>query len=271
MPSPQPLYFWTPPRVDPLNLDCKSLSGGGACPTQFYGTTHDGYKIYCRYRGGYLSIKLSNEPGGDAIRNGRQILGVDLGPPLDGAISLGQLCTIAGISLNGEKPPVPKPSEMREERWLDLSGATSFFDLRYKSTKKTARAVVDTILRAHDEAYLVEYMQEDKCHRVGSTLRRDASLLNTLCPTILIGRKPTSGDLSAVSDIHDLQELFPTSLILEMAYTGFQFPLRLYSIAHLAKELSEAGRNIKIAGHDTACLYDTLSFRQHFLATTAKR
>ncbi len=218
-----------------------------------------------------MSIKLSNEPSGDAICNGREVLGINLGPPLDGAISLGQLCAIAGITLNGEKPPIPAPAEMCEEPWLDLSGATSFFDLRYKSTKETATAIVDAILSAQDDAYLIEHTQQNERRGGGATLFSDASLLNTICPTILIGRKPTSGDLAKVSDSHELQELFPALLILEVAFTGFQFPLRHYSRAHLDSDPSDAGRNIKIAGHDAACLYDTLSVKAAFASDDGQK
>ena len=38
-----------------------------ACPSQWEGTLDDGRNFYIRYRWGYLSLRFSEEPGGDAV------------------------------------------------------------------------------------------------------------------------------------------------------------------------------------------------------------
>lgn len=43
-----------------LDLDLAKISGGGSCPTQFFGETLDGREVYVRYRGGQLSVDLED-------------------------------------------------------------------------------------------------------------------------------------------------------------------------------------------------------------------
>lgn len=40
------------------------------CPSQWEGKLEDGRNIYCRYRWSYLTIEVSEEPGGEAIGRG---------------------------------------------------------------------------------------------------------------------------------------------------------------------------------------------------------
>src|SRR5690242_19288708 len=80
--------YFTPPSVQPLHLHLARLEGGGHAPAQFFGETHDGREVYVRYRGGGLSVTVTNESdtGGETC-----ILDVAIGPPLHGVLSIGQL------------------------------------------------------------------------------------------------------------------------------------------------------------------------------------
>ena len=40
--------FHTPELPEPLDLDLAELHGGGSCPAQFYGETHEGLEVYVR-------------------------------------------------------------------------------------------------------------------------------------------------------------------------------------------------------------------------------
>ena len=56
-----------------------------ACPSQWEFVT-DGYRnAYVRYRWGYLSVRVSEEAGGDAVR-GIEILGRQIGDNFNGII-----------------------------------------------------------------------------------------------------------------------------------------------------------------------------------------
>src|SRR5450755_2998986 len=103
--------YFTPPRVEPLNLDLARLEGGGYAPAQFEGETHDGRDVYIRYRGGGFSVAVANLKG---AADETRILDVQIGPPLHGGISIGQLCRYFGITINQELPPLPTPAEMIE-------------------------------------------------------------------------------------------------------------------------------------------------------------
>ncbi|WP_057464497.1 hypothetical protein [Pseudovibrio sp. POLY-S9] len=272
MPNFQPHQFHTPPKVMPLNLDCISLDGGGWAPSQFEGTTQDGYGIYCRYRGGYLSVDISNEPGGDAISNGKEILGLQLGPQLHGGMSLGQLCSIAGITINGERPPMPTLAEIRKECWLDLSGTTTFFDFSLDSTVETAKRAVSAMDDLLGGAHFVERVMDKDFQTAGATLRNTPAEFETIDPTIMFGEKPVASELAKVSDTINLQDLYPTSLLLNTTFSGFRHRLRMFSRSqHLDKQLDELGRNVKIAGHDDECLYGTLMFAASFPTKDAQK
>jgi hypothetical protein len=56
-----------------------------ACPSQWEFTTDGDRNAYVRYRWGYLSVRISKEPGGDAVR-GIEILGRQIGDEWDGVL-----------------------------------------------------------------------------------------------------------------------------------------------------------------------------------------
>lgn len=115
--------FFTPPTIAKVDLCVASLSGGGACPSQYRGQTHDGREVYIRYRGGVLSINVANAPR-EKAQSGVEVLNVELGPPLDGSISAQQLISLTGLTVDGvdESQLLPQAEVER-----DLSGATTFY------------------------------------------------------------------------------------------------------------------------------------------------
>lgn len=69
-------------RVTELTKTCE------ACPAQWEGRTNDGRTVYVRYRWGYLSVRVSEQPTDnvdDAVR-GEEIFGRQLGDEYDGEI-----------------------------------------------------------------------------------------------------------------------------------------------------------------------------------------
>jgi len=64
-----------------------------ACPSQWEAETVDGYQIYIRYRWGYLSVRISNEPSNDISAGvlGNEIFGKQIGGRLDGVMSYEEL------------------------------------------------------------------------------------------------------------------------------------------------------------------------------------
>lgn len=56
-----------------------------ACPSQWEFVTDGGRNAYVRYRWGYLSVRISEEAGGDAVL-GIEILGREMGDEYDGVI-----------------------------------------------------------------------------------------------------------------------------------------------------------------------------------------
>jgi len=137
--------FLTPPKLSPLGLDVASIDGGGWAPAQFEGETHDGRQVYCRYRGGWLSIWIANAPGLDALSEGTCLLEERIGPPYHGGLSLEQLCRYAGITINGTMLELNSEDEMQKEGWKDLSGNSTHYKFVQYSTRETARRLFDEL------------------------------------------------------------------------------------------------------------------------------
>lgn len=159
------------PNVTPLGLDLKELTGGGYAPAQFNGKTHDGKWVYCRYRGGTLSVEIECDPE-EAIREGatedtehyrcweegalytRSILKASIGTPYHGGLQIGQLCEIAGITINGTRPPLPDDYGFDTE-FIDFSGRTTQYCATLESTDFTSRYVLDHIRQTLPNCRLV--------------------------------------------------------------------------------------------------------------------
>ncbi|GLS20705.1 hypothetical protein GCM10007874_37220 [Labrys miyagiensis] len=105
----------------------------------------DDCEVYCRYRGGNLSVHIAAHPGEEAYA-GDALLEAVIGPYLHGGLSLGQLCRYAGITINGYAPPLPTAVEILKEGLLDLSGETTFLDLGVICTHPSAIEFYDDIV-----------------------------------------------------------------------------------------------------------------------------
>lgn len=254
-------YLFTPPSLPPLGLDLVDLRGGGTAPAQYYGTTNDGRKVYCRYRGGLLSVTIGNSPGSDVFKDGADILNKAVGPPLDGSLSLGQLCQIAGITINGTRPPLPNPAEFQER---DLSGNTTFFDIHFNSTFATARLAVQRICETLPGGIIIDQILTDKHQICGGTIRENVRDISTISPTIMFGVVPTDTEIERLSQTVQLQDLHPKSYILDVAYNGFAWSPRKFSSLVTKRLSQETGRDIRLAGHSENCQFDSLSFKACF-------
>jgi hypothetical protein len=207
--------FFTPPRLEPLHLDVVSLSGGGVSPAQFYGQTSDGRNIYCRYRGGWLSVHLSLEPGGDAYVEGTTLLEANIGPGLHGGLSVGQLCRYAGITVAGQLPPMPNESEIAEDRLLDLGGDMTFLDLMVQSTEDTALQLYDSIVNQIPDIIGAQQVQNSQGRYSICRTGADASdwRLSLLRPVV-----PLRGWPVEIIDIEDIGFRLVFGIIQHGAY-----------------------------------------------------
>lgn len=152
--------FHTPELPAPLGLDLAKLRGGGSCPSQFYGETHDGLDVYVRYRGGTLRVHVGYEPGDNALRNGNCILEADIGPPFDGSMSLTQFCKNFGVTVNGSTPDETDPDA---HRYANLTGQTTFWKASLgRVTIETARKILGKAWSAYPNALLVKPITNNK-------------------------------------------------------------------------------------------------------------
>lgn len=151
--SPHSDRFFTPPKVPKVDIRVASLRGGGACPSQYWGQTLDGREVYIRYRGGYLSIDAANNPNEEARRQG-DLLGIQLGPPLDGELSAKQLINLTGLQVD-ELDETQVSAETDSER--DLSGATTFWNAReISATNEGALEFLSALWREFPECQIFE-------------------------------------------------------------------------------------------------------------------
>ncbi len=236
--------FFTPPRLRPLNLDVVSLGGGGVSPAQFDGRTSDGRNIYCRYRGGWLSVHLSQEPGGEAY-GGTTLLEANIGPGLHGALSLGQLCRYAGITIAGRSPPMPSQSVIAKNGLLDLSGDTTFLDLGIESTEATALKLYDDIVNLIPD---VIGAQQDGPQRQYSLCRTSAdaigwrlALLRPVAPALM-----TEGGWPIESvEVENVGPRMVLGLVQHGAYRPSFRPL-IYSYSYDQRLTSAAGQPLQM-------------------------
>src|SRR3989338_8330316 len=77
-------------------------------PSQWEGSTTDGRPIYARYRHGYLSIRVGRvgQRIQQAVRSGREIVGLTIGDDLDGVMTYAELRRhTQGLVAWPKKPP----------------------------------------------------------------------------------------------------------------------------------------------------------------------
>jgi hypothetical protein len=238
--------FFTPPKLAPLNLDLTRLSGGGWCPAEFDGETHDGRHVYCRYRGGWLQVWVANELGLDAYisEGGSCVLDQRIGPPLHGGLSLGQLCRYAGISINREIPPLPTEAEIqgihRLDDLKDLGGDVTHYSLVQYSTPLIAQRLFG---RLGVKPFDVDKKIADRHFFVGKT----------------------SSNGIAVSPIEEseIKEVSKKSAVFRLKYCG----ITRFSKSELEIIARDLGIYLRLAGHDEECLYGSLFLDTSFPAT----
>jgi hypothetical protein len=256
--------FFTPPRLEPLHLDVVSLGGGGVSPTQFYGQTSDGRNVYCRYRGGWLSVHVSLEPGGDALGKGATLLEAGIGPGVHGSLSLCQLCRYAGITIAGQSPPMPSESEIAENGFRDLSGDTTFLDLWIESTEATALQLYDDIVNRIPDMIGAQQLQTSQrqysiCRTSADAIGWDLSLLRPVAPPLTT----EGGWPIEIVDVEDVGRRMVLGIVQHGAYSPSFRPL-IYSYSYDQRLTSPAGQPLQMMRAAGGLPVDNLSMRLSF-------
>ncbi len=209
--------FHTPKLPPPLNLDLAELSGGGSCPTQFYGKTHDGRDVYVRYRGGQLRVQVAARIG-DNVHDAAPLVDIGLGPMADGDIRLSDFCRWFGVTINGRVPP---ETTGRARHVTDLSGETTYFEVYLaKVAHPAATEIVRVCMTYVPDAILVQPVSDDQ-HRI---LRFEkvapdqisaftASLVTGVRDTEELGPDPAKGMSLRQGQLH-----------LQFVYTRWKYP-----------------------------------------------
>jgi len=160
------VLFHTPAPPTPLGLDLAALSGGGSLPSQFYGMTHDGREVYVRYRGGGLRVEVAKTPGAELL-DPEIVLEADIGPYLDGYMTLARFCAQFGVTVNGS---LPEDLDPRAHRQADFSGATTYWDAIYRSVpSRTAREILAIASDAFPGSVLCQVERDERFKCVGLT------------------------------------------------------------------------------------------------------
>lgn len=115
-------------KIENLACTCE------ACPSQWNFTTDGDRNVYVRYRWGYLSVRVSLEPHGNAV-SGPEVYGEQIGESLDGLLDWSEVESrikdldvderLADLDLenDGEYPSrvlMRKVEEELERRGVDL-------------------------------------------------------------------------------------------------------------------------------------------------------
>lgn len=259
--------YFTPPSFDPINLDLAFLDGGGYAPSQFDGKTHDGREVYCRYRGGTLSVTIANEPGVDAVDQGTRVLDIQIGPPLHGGMTLGQLCRYAGITINGSCPSYPTPTEIREASSVDLSGAMTFYNVWLNSSYLTQKRFIGAAIETFPNLTLVQPNFEN---RRGKHKLKDWSIcecvedLTSDQSDMLFGQRPTKGVLASFQNFGPSEGNYPHGLGVRVSTEGFQYAIHKYAKFDAERIHKSMGKTIFVAGQTDDCLYGTFALSASF-------
>lgn len=248
--------WFTPPTVEPLDLDLSFLSGGGACPAQFEGETHDGRDVYCRYRGGVMKVRIAKRPDGSVFdEDADTVLTENIGPPLHGSINLGQFCRLAGITIDGVLPPLPSPEKMTQEGYYDLSGATTFYDVWVNSAVQTQRDFIEAVMDWSD-ATLMTRIYDDNYQTTGTRLCTSVTNIEAHDVIVVIGPVP---DEQERLHFVDPMKPAPRGTVATLRISGFKAPMRPYSNPWIDRVREMTGIQIEVAGISETCLHDSFS------------
>lgn len=145
-------HFFTPKKFRPLNLDLRKLEGGYGGSAQFYGETHDGKSVYCKYASGVLKVTIEEVSGTDVYSN--YLFHEQVGPSDSSLMTQGQLCNIVGITVNGWLAPQTfendKPDIHEYGGPIDLSGEVIFYNGRITGSKVTQFEFLEGVLSTFD-------------------------------------------------------------------------------------------------------------------------
>ncbi len=259
--------YFTPPRVAPINLDLAFLDGGGYAPSQFEGETLDGRHVYCRYRGGVLSVTVANEPGVDALAQGADVLRVQIGPPLHGGMTLGQLCHCAGITINGSRPSYPTLNEIYEASSDDLSGARTFFSAWLNSSYLTQKRFIVSALETFPDMTLVQpnFENEGGNHEIKNwSICECVEDLTSDQSYMLFGQRPTEVVLEKFKKDGLFEGSDQNGLVVRVSTSGFQYSIYKYANRDAERVHDATGKKIFVAGQTDDCLYGTFSLISSF-------
>lgn len=233
--------FHTPVFPAPLGLDLAELVGGGSCPAQFFGKTHGGLEVYGRYRGGSLRVHVARAPGTDAVYDGTCILAAEIGPPLDGSMSLTQFCATFGVTINGT---VPEETDPDAHRYSNLTGQITFWQAHLSQiTIETARSIVAKACSLFPDALLVKPVRNDRyrLERLELTTPEGIDTLNVWLvdgPALLteIEHRPEEG-------------VMPRSdqLKISIIFSSWQYPAPIYT-SPLRQAVEDLGRKYFVPG-----------------------
>lgn len=254
--------FHTPERPEPLGLDLAKLTGGGSCPSQFYGKTHDGQDVYVRYRSGILRVLVANVPGIRAVDDGQCILQTQIGTQYDGTISLTQFCSTFGVTVYGI---IPKETNPQAHRNADFTGQTTYWEGHLAQiTIETSRRILIEACRTLPDALLVRPVVNDanKLERLEATTPeqidyRHAWLITGASGMAEINIDPEFGVLPA-----------PDQLVVEIQFSPWQFPVPRFTRLTRHAE-TDLGCTLFVPGErgmpeDIALTTDTLSMNSRF-------
>lgn len=231
-------YFHSPSRPKPLGLDLAWLKGGGACPAQFEGETQDGRGVYVRYRGGELSVDVAETCDQDFM-DWPQVLQADIGPHLDGVLSLYQACCYAGLTVNGTLPDGAKSQS-------DLLGKITYFELQQRSmTAETSRKILSACHCLAPDALLVE-CRYNAAFEFEELAQIRGDTVSSSTATLILGATEI-GDLNLGGD----GSVEPTPGQTQIRFSQFQWrrsgpTFSGCGIPDIAKEI---GRPMVIAGY----------------------
>ncbi|MDH7794660.1 MULTISPECIES: hypothetical protein [unclassified Beijerinckia] len=266
MTDTQSMRFFTPPKLSPLNLDLASLRKRNGWPAQFDGRTHDGREVYCRYRNGWLSVDIAKAVQSDVHSDAAHLLNERIGPSLHASLSIGQLCHYAGISIQGEVPALPTENEKDDDDrpYIDLTGATTYYDVSFAATVRTASSVVDALAKAFSDSYILQinidtkgdiYKPEDQSISIYSPGSRPTSSYLLL----IAGKKPSEKELSRRPPCYE--NIWQLGTIFEIKFHGFSHKIHPYGKIHDTKH--------RVAGQVEDCLHNPLRIEATFATDNA--
>lgn len=257
------MSFHTPKRPDPLKLDLAALAGGGSCPAQFEGQTHEGQDVYVRYRGGGLTVDIAKKKGMSVFDDARRVLDADIGPPYDGSMSLAQFCEIFGVTVNGSLPEESDPTASTN---TDLTGETTYWNHALIAvTIQTSREILQKCHASLPGALLVQpiFNEEYQLERLVSVqpLTIEASSVFLVDGASQITEIPTSQSFVIMPKLGQLQ--------ISIRYSAWKYPRPKYGMVgenHISRDL---GRPVFEAGYknvpdDIAITTDRLSMSASF-------